>query len=108
VTGVDPPKDLTSWPDRSRPADIEVLDAATVGHVIALIQLSDTSAELAIRETELDALWSLAEVAARSREERPLAILELMWEAHEALGHGRLDEAVTALATVRGNLVEPR
>jgi hypothetical protein len=88
------------------PTAIERLDAPTVGRVIALIQRSRETEELVYREAEIDALWSLADVAAWSGRAAAESALVLLWEAHEAVGHARPDDAVDALERLAAHLAK--
>ena len=86
------------------PTAIERLDSPTVGRVIALIRRSGETEELVYREAEIDALWSLADVAAWSGRAAAESALVLLWEAHEAVGHARPGEAVDALERLQAHL----
>lgn len=94
-----------AWPNPKEPAQIEFLDPPTLGLVMALIERSEGSGQLALREAELDALWSLADLAAQAGEPGSADTLAIMWEAHEALGHNRRSDAIDALGRARERLV---
>jgi hypothetical protein len=72
--------------------------------VIALVERSDDAEALFYREAEIDALWSLADVASWSGQAAAESALVLLWEAHEAVGHARPADAVTALRRLQSQL----
>ncbi|MBO0887306.1 MAG: hypothetical protein J2O39_10475 [Acidimicrobiales bacterium] len=86
------------------PTAIERLDAATVGRVISLVERSSETEELVYREAEIDALWSLADVASWSGKAAAESAVVLLWEAHEAVGHDRPKEALDALKRLQAHL----
>jgi hypothetical protein len=75
---------------------IEELAPATVETVIAQIEVSRTADHFVYRESELDALWSLADMAVR-RSEPGAVVRQLLWSAHDLVGEGRGHEAVAEL-----------
>jgi hypothetical protein len=92
--------------DPRRIADVEVLDAETVGRVIRQVEVSTDADQLAYRESEVDALWTLADMAARAGDRDAPVLLELLWEAHDHIGDGHRDAALTTLERLRERLCE--
>jgi hypothetical protein len=92
--------------DPWRIADVEVLDAETVGRVIRQVEVSTDPDQLAYRESEVDALWTLADMAAQAGDRDAPALLELLWEAHDHIGDGHRDAALTTLVRLRERLCE--
>ncbi len=76
---------------------VEELAPATVETVIAQIEASTTADHLVYRESELDALWSLADMAVRRSEPGAVVLRQLLWSAHDLVGEGRCHEAVAEL-----------
>ena len=79
---------------------VEELTPHTVEEVIARLRASSDFDHLVYRESEVDALWSLADMAVRRREPNAQTLLDLLWAAHERIGEGRKDAAVTELGGV--------
>lgn len=85
--------------DPARPLDIRDLNAATVESVIRHLGASSRPEHLVYRESELDALWTLADMETR----RPgggataLVALDRLWRAHDLVGEGRSVEATAEL-----------
>jgi hypothetical protein len=81
--------------DPARPLDVHDLNAATVDSVIRHLGASSRPELLVYRESELDPLWTLADMASR----RPgagaaaLGALDSLWRAHDLVGEGRCAEA---------------
>lgn len=92
--------------DPLRVVDVRVLDAETVNRVIAQVEVSPQADHLAYREAEVDALWSLADMAAKAGQTGAPALVELLWEAHEHIGDGNQGEAITALVRLRDTLAD--
>lgn len=86
---------------------IEALSSEAVEAVIARIDASTDFDHLVYRESEVDALWSLADMAARRAEPGAERLVELLWTAHDLLGEGRIDAAVTVLRQVLDHLGRP-
>ncbi|MBO0688919.1 MAG: hypothetical protein J2P40_05005 [Candidatus Dormibacteraeota bacterium] len=86
-------------PDPSQPLAIRELDAATVASVIQYLGASSRPEHLVYRESELDALWTLADMATRSPGSGagPLGWLDRLWRAHDLIGEGRCAEAAAEL-----------
>lgn len=85
--------------DPGRPIEIRELDSATVRNVIAYLKACTRPEHFVYRESELDALWSLADMAVRGGVAQPDGryLLELLWRAHDSVGGGQKVEAVQAL-----------
>lgn len=79
---------------------VEDLAPATVEAVIARLHSSTDFNHLVYREAELDALWSLADMAARRSEPHAERLVELLWSAHDLVGEGRPDAAAMELRQV--------
>lgn len=69
-----------------------------------MLVLSVSFEHYAVRESEIDTLWSLADVASRAGDPGADYALVLLWEAHEALAHERLDDASRALEALEAHL----
>jgi hypothetical protein len=83
---------------------IEDLAPAVVEAVIARINVSTNFTHLVYRESELDALWSLADMAARRAAPGADRLVELLWAAHDLVGEGRREAAVVELRKVISQL----
>ncbi|MBO0685806.1 MAG: hypothetical protein J2P45_21890 [Candidatus Dormibacteraeota bacterium] len=81
--------------------EVRELEPLTVSRVIAQLEVSTEFEHLVYRESELDALWSLADMAARAGRPGAERALALLWQAHDQVGDGRPAEAVEALAELR-------
>jgi hypothetical protein len=79
---------------------VEALTPRTVEDVIDRLEASRDFDHLVYRESEVDALWSLADMAVRRREPNAQTLLDLLWAAHERIGEGRTTAAVTELNSV--------
>jgi hypothetical protein len=86
--------------------EVRELEPVTVSRVIAQLEASAEFEQLVYRESELDALWSLADMAARAGRPGASRSLGLLWQAHDAVGEDRPAEAVRALVELRGHLAE--
>jgi hypothetical protein len=84
--------------DPARPLDIRDLNAATVESVIRHLGASSRPEHLVYRESELDALWTLADMATRTPGGgTALEALDRLWTAHDLVGEGRCVEATAEL-----------
>ncbi|GAA3079197.1 hypothetical protein GCM10010464_49190 [Pseudonocardia yunnanensis] len=92
-----PPEPVNPW----FVVDVERLDRATVARVVRQVAASEGLDQLAYRETEIDALWSLADMAARAGLPGAEVALSLLWTAHDAVGVGDVDVAVEALSKLQ-------
>jgi hypothetical protein len=92
--------------DPLRVADVELLDAETVGRVIRQVEVSVEPDHLVYRESEVDALWTLADMAARAGDADAREWLELLWQAHDHIGDGERDAALAVLETLRKTMSE--
>jgi hypothetical protein len=81
--------------------DVERIDSATVARVLRQVKVSEGLDQLAYRETEIDALWSLVDMAVRAEMPGAEVALALLWTAHDAVGAGDVDSAVDALTRLR-------
>lgn len=81
--------------------DVERLDPATITAVIRQVEVSEGIDQLAYRETEIDSLWSLAHMAVRARRPGADEALALLWTAHDSVGSGAKQTAITALTSLR-------
>jgi hypothetical protein len=81
--------------------DVERIDATTVARVLRQVKASEGLDQLAYRETEIDALWSLVDMAVRAGMPGAEVALALLWTAHDAVGTGDVDTAVEALTRLR-------
>lgn len=81
--------------------DVERIDEATVARVLRQVKASKGLDQLAYRETEIDALWSLVDMAVRAEMPGAEVALALLWTAHDAVGIGDVDTAVEALTRLR-------
>jgi hypothetical protein len=79
---------------------VEELTPQTVQQVIDRLQASRDFDHLVYRESEVDALWSLADMAVRRLEPNAQTLLDLLWAAHERIGDGDRERAVAALRGV--------
>jgi hypothetical protein len=84
-------------PNPSHVVRVEELAPATVKTIIAQIEASTTGDHLVYRESELDALWSLADMAVRRSEPGAVALRDLLWSAHDLVGEGRCEAAIAEL-----------
>ncbi|BCB77883.1 hypothetical protein GCM10022251_38020 [Phytohabitans flavus] len=80
---------------------VERLDAETVDLVMRKVAVSSGLDQLAYRETEIDALWSLVHMAVRAGRPGADHALALLWTAHDAVGEGDVNLALTALAQLK-------
>lgn len=87
--------------DPWRIVDVEVLDAETVARVIRQVEVSVEPDQLVYRESEVDALWTLADMAAKAGDADASEWLELLWRAHDHIGDGEREAALAALETLR-------
>jgi hypothetical protein len=94
--------------DPWRIVEVEVLDAETVGRVIRQVEVSVEPDQLVYRESEVDALWTLADMAARAGDRDAPQWRELLWQAHDHIGDGERDKARTTLETLRDRLADMR
>jgi hypothetical protein len=81
--------------------DVERIDAGTVARVMRQVAASEGLDQLAYRETEIDALWSLVDMAVRAGMAGAEVALALLWTAHDAVGGGNVDLALEALGDLR-------
>ena len=88
--------------DPNQCAVVERIDAETVSNVASLLEQSTTMVQLVLREAELDALWSLADVAASSGDAQAEAARDQLWMIHEELGHGERAAALSGLRSLEG------
>lgn len=79
---------------------VEELTPQTVQEVIDRLQASRDFDHLVYRESEVDALWSLADMAVRRLEPNAQTLLDLLWAAHERIGEGDRRRAVEELRGV--------
>lgn len=82
--------------------NVERLDPATITAVIRQVEVSEGIDQLAYREAELDSLWSLAHMAVRAGRPGADEALALLWTAHDSVGIGAKQTAITALTSLRG------
>jgi hypothetical protein len=80
---------------------IERLDVETVNLVMRKVAVSSGLDQLAYRETEIDALWSLVHMAVRAGRPGAEHALALLWTAHDAVGDGDVNLALAALAELK-------
>lgn len=93
-------------PDPWHIVDVQALDVATVSLVIAQLEVSPRADQLVYRESEVDALWTLADMALKKGRTNAGKWLELLWEAHDHVGDGNPVEARSALVRLRDSLGE--
>ncbi len=93
--------------DHAHMNPVEELTPVTVSEVAARIAVAVDFEDLVYRESEIDALWSLADIArrdaalARSADaERWAEVLRLIGTAHDLIPDGRCAEAATILRQV--------
>jgi len=86
--------------------DVETLDVDTIGLVIRQVEVSPRADQLAYRESEIDALWTLADMAAQAGDTDASEWLELLWQAHDHVGDGDRTQALAALTRLRDRLAE--
>jgi hypothetical protein len=86
--------------------DVETLDAETVAMVIRQVEVSPRPDHLAYRESEIDALWTLADMAVRAGDAGAREWLDLLWQAHDHVGDGERAEALAVLTRLRDRLGE--
>ncbi|HYZ03284.1 MAG TPA: hypothetical protein VFA92_17445 [Candidatus Binatia bacterium] len=79
---------------------VEELTPQTVSEVIDRLEASRDFDHLVYREAEVDALWSLADMAARRREPNAGTLLDLLWAAHERIGEQDGQRAIEELRHV--------
>src|SRR5438552_1993758 len=96
--------------DLNRVVPIQNYSSATVHAVLAYLEVS-TSAHLVYREAELDALWSMLDVAVRSAGERGVnaedqeelrSLFDAVTDAHNLVGDGDPAAAAARLRKVVG------
>ena len=90
--------------DPWRIVDVQALDARTVELVISQVEVSPRADQLAYRESEVDALWTLADMAVDDGLPGASEWRELLWEAHDHVGDGNHPQALDALARLRDAL----
>lgn len=90
--------------DHAHMNPVEELTPVTVSEVAARVEVAVGFEDLVYRESEIDALWSLADIArrdavlARSADaERWTEILRLVGTAHDLVPDGRCAEAAAIL-----------
>ncbi|GAA1330687.1 hypothetical protein [Pseudonocardia xinjiangensis] len=86
--------------------DVETLDVDTVTLVIRQVEISPRADQLAYRESEIDALWTLADMAAQAGDTDASEWLELLWQAHDHVGDGDRTQALAALTRLRDRIAE--
>lgn len=86
--------------------DVETLDVDTVVLVIHQVEVSPRADQLAYRESEIDTLWTLADMAAQAGDTDASEWLELLWQAHDHVGDGDRTLALAALTRLRDRLAE--
>jgi hypothetical protein len=86
--------------------DVETLDVDTVALVIRQVEVSPRADQLAYRESEIDALWTLADMAAQAGDTDASEWLDLLWQAHDHVGDGDRTQALAALTRLRDRLAE--
>jgi hypothetical protein len=104
----DQPTGPTQTPDPWRIVDVQALDPATVTAVIRQVEVSPQADQLAYRESEVDALWTLADMAVKEGQPEAQEWLELLWEAHDHVGDGNHPQALAALERLRDALSAAR
>lgn len=89
---------------RNRIYPVESLTAETITAVADRVARATTFEDLIYRESEIDALWSLADIAARTAEldnasdkDRWAKLRERLWEAHDLVPEGRCTESAAVL-----------
>jgi hypothetical protein len=92
--------------DPRRIVDVEVLDADTVSAVIAKVDASVRADLLAYRESEVDGLWSLADMAVKEGRRNAEQWLSLLWAAHDHIDDGDRERALVALEALREMLTD--
>jgi hypothetical protein len=86
--------------------DVETLDVDTVALVIRQVEVSPRPDHLVYRESEIDALWTLADMAVQAGDTDASEWLELLWQAHDHVGDGDRTQALAALTRLRDRLAE--
>lgn len=104
TTAEELPETRNAGGDPWRIIDVQTLDAATVSLVIGQVQASPRADQLAYRESEVDALWTLADMAAKDGQAAAQEWLDLLWTAHDHVGNGNHSEAIAALGRLRESL----
>ncbi|NEK56965.1 hypothetical protein GCU56_03645 [Geodermatophilus sabuli] len=104
VEGAEPPPTPIEEADPWRIVDVQTLDAVTVSAVIGQVEVSPQADQLAYRESEIDALWTLADMAVKAGRPGAQEWLELLWEAHDHVGDGNHAQALAALQQLRDTL----
>ncbi|MFW3169566.1 hypothetical protein [Geodermatophilus sp. CPCC 206100] len=102
--GAEPPPTPIEEADPWRVVDVQALDAVTVSAVIGQVEVSPQADQLAYRESEIDALWTLADMAVKDGRPGAQEWLELLWEAHDHVGDGNHGQALAALQQLRDSL----
>lgn len=98
---------MSETPADSRIHQVERLDRATVGAVAARVAEAVSFEDLIYRESELDALWSLADIAAGSEAREPwVRLRELLGRAHDHVPEGEVADAARVLREVCALLPE--
>lgn len=87
--------------DPWRIVDVQSLEPSTVAAVISQVEVSPRADQLAYRESEVDALWTLADMAVNNGRAGAQEWLELLWEAHDHIGDGNHAQALDALVRLR-------
>ena len=89
---------------RSKIYQVQELTAETITAVADRVARATTFEDLIYRESEIDALWSLADIAARTAEldntadrDRWAELRERLWEAHDLVPEGRCTESAAVL-----------
>jgi hypothetical protein len=88
--------------------EVEELDTATVRLVLEQLAVSDSCEHFAYREAELDALWSIADIAAQAGRPGAAHAVDLLWEAHDSVGNGEVERALNALERLIDHLDQHR
>jgi hypothetical protein len=97
-------EELGAGADPWRIIDVLSLDVETVRRLVAQIEVSSRAEHLVYRESELDALWTLADMALRRGEAGAREWVDLLWEAHDHVGDGEPTKALDALARLLDTL----
>lgn len=76
---------------------VQELDPETVELVISLLHRSTRFDHLVYRESEIDTLWSLADMQVRAGRTGSKNLRQILWSAHDLVGDGRPDAAAVEL-----------
>lgn len=76
---------------------VQELDPPTVETVIDLLHCSTEFDHLVYRESEIDTLWSLADMQVRDGRQGAPGLRQILWSAHDLVGEGRPDAAAVEL-----------